>query len=36
MITNPIATNIHVTLGWPELRRLNGVAYIDSVDENRR
>src|ERR1700719_1781602 len=26
-ITRPITTNIGVTAGWPELRRLNGAAY---------
>ena len=35
-ITRPITTNTAVTPGWPELRRLNGVAYprSQSLDLN--
>ena len=33
-ITRPITTNTAVTPGWPELRRLNGVAYPRSQSPN--
>jgi hypothetical protein len=33
-ITRPITTNTAVTPGWPELRRLNGVAYPLSQSPN--